>query len=509
LPKSTPSSDRVAPRAGRGERGVVLVLTLFVILILLVIVPQFRYSAVVDRELAHNEVQNVQMEGLARAAIMRGEAALLVDLDEDRSGGDELGGAAGGAGAGAGGGALGGAGGTAGRDSSTTTTGSGSDGGTGGANAPHPDSLDEVWADQELTLPLGEEQGFKTRIVVVDEDSKLNLLLLFTQDDDYRTEWRERFERMLDLMRDGEPGDLSSGDAGELLSRIEKWTQGDRSDETLSTAPLATGDWHEMLDRAVHAPLSLGELCLAGGIRPQLLFGFEVGDGRDDRRWIPGLEQSLTVWSNLEYVEPAAADASTTPADVKPNTTARKEAPGMNNGRINVNTAPAWVLKSLFPDNEVPYSAWDQYVEFRAKRLEELKEEREELANASDREKESKREEIQPDDPNYPLETIDDLRKLEGFSPDSSSITPEVWTKLSSYITVESNVFTIYAIVGTRDAPRRHYVARAVVWRRTQGDAARCIPIVPFERLSTGSVDMIEFSKELDEWSDAEGYSSY
>jgi hypothetical protein len=471
------------PRPRREQRGVVLILALFVILILLVIVPQFRFSASIERELALNEVSELQMEALARAAILRAQSALLVDLEDDQAqeeGGDE-----------AGGGGDGGA---------------GADGAGEGAGAAAPgthcDSLDEVWANGEFTLQMGEEAGFKTRIAITDEDSKLNVLLLFAEDEEYRREWRERFERLLDVFRDGEPEDLTLNEASDLVDRMQKWMEGDRSDDQLAVAPLASGDWRNFLERSVHAPLSLAELCLGGGIKPTLLYGFPVGEG-DQQKWVPGLEQILTVWSNVELAEEKKAEDGTTPPDDPAADRNRPEAQGVNNGRINPNTASVAVLKSLFSDNDLPYASWTGFDEFRREALEELKREREELAGASDEEKERREREKEPDAADYPLKTIDDLRKVDGFSPDSSSLTPEKWNKLASLISVESNVFTITVMISSWEQPRRYYVARAVVWRRDQGAESSCIPIVPFERLPMSAVDLTAFAKEMDEWSES------
>ena len=67
-------------------------------------------------------------------------------------------------------------------------------------------------------------------------------------------------------------------------------------------------------------------------------------------------------------------------------------------------------------------------------------------------------------------------------------------------LTVESNVFTITALIGTSDNPRRYYAARSVVWRRGSGDKAN-VPIVPFEKLRLSAVNLEEFAKELDQFS--------
>jgi type II secretory pathway component PulK len=512
-------------RRGRSDDGFVLILALFVILILLVVVPQFAYSARVDRDLARNDVQDLQMESIARAAMMRAAAALLVDLDNDSSGqGDGSGGLGGGAGGGGGGG--GGAGGASGGGPSGGPGGGNRGGGPGGGNGgggaggggagggagggssgQHPDSLDEVWANGELSFTLGEQAGFKTKTIIVDEDGKLNLLELFCNDPDYRKDWHDRVARLLDLMRDGQPEDLTLSDASQLLDRFEHWMQGERSNDQLTVAPLATTDFHDLTDKPAHAPLALSELLLTGGVKPRLFYGFGTGEG-DQHKWVTGLDQVLTVWSNVEFVmpPPAGTDSSTAPPDKRVDPNARGEAPGVNNGRINVNTAPVCVLKSLFDDHDVPYAAWDKYDEFRKKQLDQLAQDRKELATATDEEKQKKKDEMDPSAATYPLKTLDDLRKVEGFTPDSGALTPDKWNKLASYLSIESNVFTITVVVATTDTPpesRRYFVARSVVWRRTQGNKqATCIPIVPFELLPASAIDLTKFAKEVDDWSE-------
>lgn len=487
------------PRARRRDSGIVLLLSLFVVMLLFLIVPQFRFGASVERDLALNEVTELQMESLARAAILRAQAGLLMDLEEDLSAeqgeGDGLDGAAGGSG-GAGG-------------SSGVPGGAGGGGEEDAAPGNHVDSLDEAWAEGTLDFPLGDTSRFETRILVRDEDSKLNLLLLAAEEDDYREEWRQRFERALDLMRDGMHEDLSVSDAGDLLGRMERWIRGERATDQLATPPLHTGDWRSLTGQSTLAPLSLAEFALAGGITPRLLSGFEVGDDPDDLKWVPGLQDGLTVWSNLEWkdleAEAQEKQAGTAPQNPQQ---ARPEAQGVNNGRINVNTAPVWVLKSLFPESEIPYAAWDEYETFRREALEEIRDKRErERGGEFDRE-----EPVDPDDKTkqYPLKTIDDLRKVDGFSPDSSSLTPERWDKLAMLLTVESNVFTIHAVVATLEPPIRYYVARSVVWRRSQGGGEpRCLPVVPFERVSSSSLDLRDFAKELRERSESYGYGDY
>jgi hypothetical protein len=483
-----------APPPRRGDEGFVLLFVLFVIVVIIVVTGQLSFSSSVDRQIARNTVQELQMENLAHGAILRGAAALLTDLDDDSKGGGD------------GTDPMGGGGGP-------TSGGGPADGGSAPDNAgskqknqgPHVDSLDESWASGQITMQLGEEGGYQTRILITDEDAKLNLLLLLTEDEDYRKLWRTRFERAIDLMRDGQPQDLTNSDASDYLDRFTSWMQGDRQNDELSLAPLATGIWKNGGDRSNYPPFSLREFTLTGDVNDALYYGFPYGKD-EDRKWVPGLEQTLTVWSNLEFKDATTeeneknAQQNVDPSvDAKPKD--RPEAAGMNNGRLNVNTAPIWVLKSLFSDSEIATSAWDDYEEFRKKTLDEKKKERDNF-NGDDSSTSSTKDKAEPGptDPIYPLKTIDDLRRFKGFAPEGG-IAPDVWNKLAELLSVESNVFTITVLVGTTELPRRFYVARSVVWRKGGGADQPCIPIVRFEKLPLSAVDLDAFAKELDSFS--------
>lgn len=481
-----------------GEEGFVLLFVLLVIVVMIVVTAELSYSSRVDREIAQNTILELQMEELAHAAVRRGEVALLTDLDDDAKSSQDAadGGTSGGASAG---GAAGGAtGGATGGGAAGTMTGNDANG-----SGTHVDSLDEMWASGQISLALGSEGGFQTRIVISDEDSKLNLLLLLAEDDDYRKLWRDRFERALDYLRDGKPGDLGSSEANEYLDRFTKWMEGDRGNDELSNAaPLSSGQWKSAGDKTTFAPFNLREFVMTGQISDSLYYGFPYGEG-DERVWIPGLEQALTVWSNLEYVDPKTQDPNQDTQDSNTTTAPkeRNEAPGVNNGRINVNTAPLFVLRSLFPDSDIPPSAWEDYDSFRQKTLDDKKKERESLAGDSNSTTtlDPKKQEPGADEPIYPLKTVDDLRRFKGFSTEGG-ISPDVWAKLSMLLTIESNVFTITALVGTTDVPHRYYAARSVVWRRGSTDKAT-LPIVPFEKLSLAAVNLEDFAKDLDQFS--------
>jgi hypothetical protein len=498
-------ANDVAP-ARRGEEGFVLLFVLFIIVVMMVVTAELSYSSRVDREIAQNTILKLQMEELAVAAIRRGEVALLTDLDDDAKGAED--GAAGAGGASGGGGGVGG-GGTSGGTAGGAAGGStgGATGGTVAGNGDQPgsgahvDSLDEMWASGQISLSLGSEGGFQTRIVITDEDSKLNLLLLLAEDEDYRKTWRDRFERALDYLRDGKPDDLGASEASDYLDRFTKWMEGDRGNDELSLPTLASGQWKSAGDHTTYAPFTLRDFVLTGQMSDSLYYGFPYGEG-EERIWVPGIEQALTVWSNLEYVDLKTEDPNKDTQDSNTTTApkARNEAPGVNNGRINVNTAPLFVLRSLFPDSDIAPSAWEDYDTFRKKALDDKKKERESLSSDGNSTTTiDKKKEPLADEPTYPLKTIDDLRRFKGFSTESG-IQPDVWAKLSMLLTVESNVFTITALVGTTDVPHRYYAARSVIWRRGSGDKAN-VPIVSFEPLRLCAVNLEDFAKDLDQFS--------
>lgn len=486
--------ERVISRGG--EAGVVLVLALLVMLLLMVVVSQLFYSSHVDNRLARNRALDLQMEKLATAALLKARAALIQDIEDDLASADA------GAGAGAGGGLPGG--GEAGQPVGAGTGGGA--GGTGSTTAPpsgpHVDSLDEGWASGDVPFDLGEYAELKTRIYIEDEDGKFNFLLLATENEEYRREWRERFIRLLDIMRDGYEGDLTSSDAGDFLDRFETWMRGDRDGLDMPLAPLASGEVTMANNDAFHAPLSLAELTLTGAVDERMMFGYADGED-DDRVWVPGLQQVFTVWSNLAFAA-APPDPNSGPSRINPppgqggTGDGELQALGTSNGRINVNTASIVVLRALLPDNEIPVSAWEEYEEFRQEKLDELENEREDWYADFDEDSADAASD-DPDGPRYPLETVEDLQKFPSFSEQNSFISTESFGKLRSLLTVESNVFTIHAVIATRREPFRYYCARSVVWRKVEGEKVTIVPIIPFERVPTASIDLHKMRKELEE----------
>ncbi len=517
-----PISAAAAHRApsGRREEGIVLVLALLVMLILVVVVTQLIYSATVDQTRSENQALELQMEKIAEAALMKANAELLQDMEDSQMQAEEQ--------------AEGGVDPTGGPEAMLAASESGHD------------SLDEEWARGTISFDLGSEQDFETKIFIEDEDSKINLLLLGSPDEEYQQEWRDRTIRAIDYLRDGQTNDFSISDAESIVERFESWMKGDRNDDELPIAPLSEGPWETANQDSFHPPLSLQELTLTGGLDEAALYGFTEGE-EDDRVWVPGLSKILTVWSNLKYetdgqgqgnqnngqggsgtgsgpADPSSggdssADSGSSGTSDSAGTASDEEgaipqpAPGVNNGRININTAHTSVLRALFSEDEIPATSWEDYEFLRDEVLEELAEEEESYFGSDDEDDEDDQDRFddvpREDDPNtpedesldteYPLESVEALRLMEPFSETGSYLEDETWNLLKSILSVQSHVFTVTVVVATREPPFRYFVARSVVWRRMGNDGPTMIPVVPFEKLPPAAIDLSRFEAELEE----------
>lgn len=288
-------------------------------------------------------------------------------------------------------------------------------------------------------------------------------------------------------------------------------------------------------------PLTLDELGLIEGIRPEHLRGFVEND-----EFHPGLDRYLTLWSELELKPPPPepdpfADSPFSkftqgslfdkqmgqsdeqqpeaPVDVAPQPT--------NNGLVNVNTAPLVVLRALAPA-DVPTSFLEKLDEFR-KKIDELKKEgavgaadslfaKDKLATPGEEDGSSSgssSEEDEKDDPTkYVFSTVEEvIDKVEQEFQITLGLDPAVQSTFLSRLSVTSNVFTIKVLVYTLvDDPStgrkrfgRHASYRTVVWRMMTDDGARMLSLLPFEpyfdprRLRDYGLDLDQFGEDHEE----------
>lgn len=550
----------------RGQRGVSIVLAMLVLMVLLVVVAEVTFDASIELNHAHSAADSARMRWVAEAAFLQARSALLMDIEAVS--GEDAGGDTGGGLSGLGGGAAGAS--DAGTPPGDGGGGGGGGGGTGGTGdeaageeeqqadvsevIARTDSLLDDWQDSvALSPPLGND--FTLYVEVEDEDSKINLLGLWTEDVEQRDVQREIVRNLLDKAFEGTSLDLSYTDATEFLDRLDDWVKGDRgSFDPVPTPRLkrsnaedeASGDELDTgsLDTEErHLPLTLGELLLVEGLQPEHLAGFV-----EDRTFHPGLERYLTVWSHLELKpEPPQVDPFTgspftqgslfdddpaagggdaggeggegdgageggedeeDPASVLPT----------NDGLVNVNTAPLPVLRALAPD-EIPTSFLERLVEFRA-RIVELRESGRLYGSdsafdqpaAAGEGSEGFAAEDDDDPVKFVFETTEDIvPKVEEEYGIELKVEPDVENDFIARLAVTSQVFTIRIMILDEKTERRSNW-RSVVWRMQGAEEPSMLTLVPLEpyhdprRMEDypGNVDDLS-EQRFERWTD-EGY---
>ena len=496
-----------AAASRRSERGVSLVLSIIILTMLIVVLYQVWYLSIIELEQAGHHVSSVRQYHLADASRLQAQSVLLMDIEDAGLGGAE----GGGGGLGGGGGGLGGLSGNPGDGGGGGGTGLGGDDGGGGGGAAavtqSTDSMLDEWMNPAaLAPPLGE--GLTIYVEVIDEDSKINLLGLWTEDEEKRDEWREIVGTVLDRAFDGTSLDLSSLDVKDILDELDDWVKGDRS--LFNRPPLPNLKKSRAEDEAeeseldtdiienefVNFPLTLGELLMIEKIQPEHLYGFV-----EDDEYYPGLERYLTLWSELELKDAEAdedEDFGDSPFagsvfddegdEAEAAEEAALQADATADGRVNVNTAPLVVLRALAPE-DIPTSFLERLVEFR-EQIHELRSEWETgLGEGFDgtfgqaaSEGETGAEEGDEDDPTqyvFQSETevfdkVEDKWELSIFTDDEDK------SLFVSRLGVISNVFTIRIHLFDQETGRRASY-RTIAWRMTSQDDPRMITLLPLE----------------------------
>ncbi len=512
---------RRPPPRRRGEHGVSILLAMLVLFVLAVVITELRYKAAVELDSARAFVEQRRMWYLADAARLQAEAVLLMDIEQAQDtssaggGGDPA--------AGAGGDLFGGAdgGGSGGGDPSA---GEGEDEQAASVadTTARTDSFLDEWNNPTSLAPaLG--QDYELYVEVVPEDGKLNLLGLWTADEQLADEQRAILRALLDRAFEGTSQDISYADATQLLDRLEDWGAGKRGSFDPVPKPLRklSNEEEEQAESGVdtdvvdldevHLPLTLGELALIEGFSAEHLAGFVENDV-----FHPGLHEYLTLHSHLElkpappvqdnpfggspFTQGSLFDKPS-PTGVPPGEETDPDGSGAdeeepppsptNDGFVNVNTAPLAVLRALAPD-EIPTSFLEKIVEFR-NRIHELKEGGalgmadslfaqfdDGLAAAAEEESKFKDEEDE-DITDFVFELPDEaIDKVEEEYGIELSVDPEYRTTFVGRLTVTSQVFTIKILVrDPRSGRRASY--RSIVWRMVRDSGPVVVTLMPLE----------------------------
>ena len=260
------------------SRGAALVLSFMVLLVLILILAQIKYSTDTNSRVARNEETLLSMDNAIESCLFQVFEDLKSDAQSD----------GGGAGSGA---PLGGCGGA--------PSGAGSGGAAGGAaggedNGP-TDSKEDEWARSQRT----EVNEIQVRILIQDEDSKFNVLSVLTEDEDEADKAVDRLARVIEWSRKGTKAEIDGSTASRMADAMTEFMR--RRNAQVLPRPAMLSDREDEKDQGL--PLSLREFA---AIDPELfppdLFRDFIDENGDI---VHSLGTFLTVWSSVETAEEA------------------------------------------------------------------------------------------------------------------------------------------------------------------------------------------------------------
>ncbi|MFN9331757.1 MAG: hypothetical protein ACK6D1_04065 [Planctomycetota bacterium] len=512
----------VAPDDGqRDERGVALVLALIFSILLYILVAELVVAARMVRATGENDALLARMRTQMLYQLTEVEQQLLGDL-EGAGGEGEAGGGLGGLAGQGGQGRTGSQGGMPGAGA-----GGGGGGGEGGGEGDMPpdpatqcDGSRDAWFQ-----PIGRPEGDVTTYVwVEDENRKRNDLGLWSPDETFAEDTRERMVRLIDALREDTEFDVTIADAERVVSELLEWGKRGGT-EQMPRPPLKSQDEKR---REVAGLMHLDELLMLPSVTEDLFFD-KVLDGKV----YLGLESVLTMWTALR-VDPgnpekiarqrAAAESrgdsrgAAAPGAAQGagnqgagnqgagnqgagnqgaggGTGSQGNAGGQGGGEnggeappaqpeglgvlVNVNTAPRAVLRCLFAEDRVP----DRVIDAIVKHRNEVDEEAMLQAAEGGGTEASDFGDVMPgaEKKLRVFATIADLEKVEAFAQFSDV---DAKAEFQAALTTKSEVFAIHlAPLYKRSEENRIYVmrrARSIVLRVSDGEGS-IVPLVPFE----------------------------
>lgn len=483
------------PRSQR--RGAALLLSVLVLFVLIAIVFQISIATMTDARVGRNDVGLTLIDRSIASAQWDIFELLKVDAEDAAAGGE--GGIDPGAAAAAAGGEA------------------------GAEEEPPADSRKDEWGRVQRT----EINGIELRILVEAENAKYNVLNVLNPDEEEAEEAFQRVVRIIDTYREGTRDDVPRRQAEDMVREMKEYIL-ERNRTNWPQPTLLTFD--EELD-GVFLPMSLREFLVLESWEPHLFRSYR--DELEDQ--VHSLDQFLTVWSSLDIasnVTPQEADGAGTPtADPEEDEGDGDEGSGDEGGGdgaaegdtgggdggqgtaaspgygVNLNLAPAAVLKALFDDRDLSPRFWDDVIEYRN-----LEEEEEDGA-----------EDVEPmyDEFNNEIlvrrafESLDELQEVRAWD----DLGAEDQSRVLRLLETESSIFTIY-ITGRRDmsggsnmqafadpAERARLeeqhggalvrTVRTVVWRREGDDGTEIVTILPWEVVETQPYEIQDFPEEF------------
>lgn len=258
-----------------GRRGAALLLAVLLLLVLVAIVFQINVSTSTQARVGRNEIGLASMDMAIESALLEVSDKLKIDAEgaADSQGSQQP----------SGGGA---AGGLPGSDPAA----GGGQGQSNSDKAAACDSRRDEWARPART----EINEIKLRVLIQDEDSKVNVLSMLTSDEKEAKAAFDRVVRVLDLCREGTRMDIDSSDAEEMAQAMLEYMTKGAAD---LTRPKQLSANPEQTDQRL--PRSLREFQVLAPFEPQHFRDFRDEDGVR----VHSIESFLTVWSSVVVVE--------------------------------------------------------------------------------------------------------------------------------------------------------------------------------------------------------------
>jgi len=505
-----------------------------VLVVLISIVFQISIGTMTDARVGRNDVTLTLMDKAISSSTYDIDEMLVADSEADADSGgaaDPTGGAAAGA--------MGG-------------------GESGGETQEPSDSRKDEWASPQRT----EINGIQLRILVEAENAKYNVLNMLVDDEDEAgaKEAEEAFMRVvriIDTFREGTDDDVSEHDAEEMALAMKSFMLEHQRSGWQRPELLTNDDQRE----GYVLPMTLRDFLV---LEPFHEYYFRCYRDSSGRR-VHSLDQFLTVWSSPGV----ASDVVTTDETTGSSTTTAgpsssgsgaaagagssagtgagsgssgdgasggesassgggDQADGGSSGTgdtgggsgssgssgdssegygVNINLAPAAVLKSLVDDRDVPRRFWDDVIEYRN-----LEEENED-DNATDQEPlyDEFGEEVLE---RQAFESLDELSEVRSWDDLDSTMQERV----RSLLVTQSDVFSIYITArrntsadegfslarNAREQARLEEdpsgalvrTVRMVVWRRSTDDGVVIVPIIPWEVMSYSPFQVEDFPED-------------
>ncbi len=466
------------------RRGSALLMAFLMIILLYAIVFQLSYGTKADLRVAENDVTTTQMDMAIESALQE----VYDMLKQDAAPAEEE------AGAGAaptGGMAPGG------------TTGAG---GAGQQQEKPADSRMDPWGRPQRST-IGD---IELRILVQDEDGKINVLQLLFDDEEESEKALERLSRLIDYFRDGSTVDVDRSEAIRIAQTMREHLR-NRLNSVLPRGKQMS-DVEDNRERAL--PMTLKEFEVLERVEPSLFRDF-----RDERGDIVhSLGSYLTVWTSVQQgsSEDKGSEGSSGAGANQPSQQGQSGGANANGSDpnwgvcVNVNTAPVAVLKALVDDRTVSPRFWDSVVEYRN-----LEKQEEEGAESEEPDAEPQLDEYGQEivDREF-FDNMDELEKVDGWErlDDGSRDT------VRSLLCTSSHVFSIYVTArrktgtqddfgGTLGVPRPGEredergkglvrTVRSVIWRKADADKTTIVPLVRWEVLDYTPFEVLDFPVE-------------